>query len=52
LHFAGSDLLIHARTVLLGGLRGFHWSANGDGLLCCYDEPATAGEARIVTNCG
>jgi hypothetical protein len=33
LDFANTDLLIDARAVLSGGLRGSHWATNGSALL-------------------
>src|SRR5262245_11182056 len=33
LDFANTDLLVDARAVLRGGLRGSHWATNGSALL-------------------
>jgi hypothetical protein len=33
LDFANTDLLVDARAVLGGGLRGSHWATNGSALL-------------------
>src|SRR5215475_14905032 len=52
LHFAGSDLLVDTRTVLLDGRRGSHWSANGAGLLMLFRLPRLGGLIRIVSNRG
>src|SRR5258708_2515443 len=49
LDFANSDLLVDARAVLRGGLRGAHWTTNGSTLLILLRRPATAGPQRIST---
>src|SRR6266550_264286 len=39
LDFADTDLLVDARAVLRGGLRGFHWATNGSALLMPLQRP-------------
>jgi hypothetical protein len=42
--FAGADLLIDARAVLLDWLRGFLRTTNGGDLLCCCNGPFAVAE--------
>jgi len=43
LDFANTDLLVDARAVLRGGLRGSYGATNGSALLMPLRRPAAAG---------